>query len=79
MDTEREEAKLTPASPTHTGVLIPTSVVLQRLHDEAPTDHFTLGARQVASRLSSNLARRCPAIALIQAKLSWMRLWSGSR
>ncbi len=24
-------------------MLIPTSVVLQRLHDEAPTDHFTLG------------------------------------
>jgi len=24
-------------------VLIPTSVVLQRLHDEAPKDHFTLG------------------------------------
>jgi hypothetical protein len=24
-------------------VLIPTSVVLQRLHDEAPPDHFTLG------------------------------------
>lgn len=24
------------------GVLIPTSVVLQRLHDEAPPDHFTL-------------------------------------
>jgi hypothetical protein len=23
--------------------LVPTSVVLQRLHDEAPTDHFTLG------------------------------------
>ena len=23
--------------------VIPTSVVLQRLHDEAPTDHFTLG------------------------------------
>ena len=23
--------------------LIPTSVVLQRLHDEAPSDHFTLG------------------------------------
>jgi hypothetical protein len=24
-------------------VLIPASVVLQRLHDEVPTDHFTLG------------------------------------
>jgi hypothetical protein len=29
-----------PADPT---VLVPTSAVLQRLHDEAPTDHFTLG------------------------------------
>jgi hypothetical protein len=28
--------------PADTG-LIPTSVVLQRLHDEMPTDHFTLG------------------------------------
>jgi hypothetical protein len=27
----------------HPDALIPTSVVLQRLHDEAPTDHFTLG------------------------------------
>ena len=35
--------KLTPTPPTHTGVLIPTSIVLQRLHDEAPADHFTLG------------------------------------
>jgi hypothetical protein len=29
-----------PADPT---MLIPTSVVLQRLHDEMPADHFTLG------------------------------------
>ena len=34
---------LAPTLPTRTGVLIPTSVVLQRLHDEAPRDHFTLG------------------------------------
>ena len=33
--------KLTPPLPP-TEVLIPTSVVLQRLHDEAPPDHFTL-------------------------------------
>jgi hypothetical protein len=30
-------------SPSDTKMLIPTSVVLQRLHDEVPTDHFTLG------------------------------------
>src|SRR6202142_4563733 len=30
-------------SPAGTKRLIPTSVVLQRLHDEMPTDHFTLG------------------------------------
>ena len=29
--------------PVGAGLVIPTSVVLQRLHDEAPTDHFTLG------------------------------------
>jgi hypothetical protein len=29
--------------PSDTKALIPTSVVLQRLHDEVPTDHFTLG------------------------------------
>ena len=38
----RSELKPTPPPPD-TRVLIPTSVVLQRLHDEAPTDHFTLG------------------------------------
>ena len=32
-----------PWPPSDTKVLIPTSVVLQRLHDEMPTDHFTLG------------------------------------
>ena len=44
-DSEREESKLKlkPTPPTDTRVLIPTSVVLQRLHDEAPADHFTLG------------------------------------
>lgn len=29
--------------PVKTWGLVPTSVVLQRLHDEVPTDHFTLG------------------------------------
>jgi hypothetical protein len=29
--------------PLDVRALIPTSVVLQRLHDEVPTDHFTLG------------------------------------
>ena len=29
--------------PPDARALIPTSVVLQRLHDEAPTDHFSLG------------------------------------
>jgi hypothetical protein len=32
-----------PRRPTATKVVIPTSIVLQRLHDELPTDHFTLG------------------------------------
>jgi hypothetical protein len=30
-------------SPIHSHDFVPTSVVLQRLHDEAPKDHFTLG------------------------------------
>ena len=30
-------------APPDPRAFIPTSVVLQRLHDEAPTDHFTLG------------------------------------
>src|SRR5882757_7803189 len=34
---------LMPRPPTATKVVIPTSVALQRLHDELPTDHFTLG------------------------------------
>jgi hypothetical protein len=34
---------LPPGPLTKTWVLVPTSVVLQRLHDEVPTDHFTLG------------------------------------
>jgi hypothetical protein len=33
--------KTTP--PINSRALTPTSVVLQRLHDEVPTDHFTLG------------------------------------
>ena len=34
-------ADLTP--PAAAEAFVPTSVLLQRLHDEAPTDHFTLG------------------------------------
>ena len=34
--------ELTPRRPD-ARAYIPTSVVLQQLHDEAPTDHFTLG------------------------------------
>lgn len=41
-DAEREEPDLKPPCP-HVGALIPTSIVLQRLHDEVTTDHFTLG------------------------------------
>jgi Exopolysaccharide synthesis, ExoD len=37
----RRRIKLT--APTDTSALIPTSVVLQQLHDEAPKDHVTLG------------------------------------
>ena len=37
----RPELKTRP--PADAKAFIPTSVVLQRLHDEAPTDHFTLG------------------------------------
>src|ERR1700676_4218340 len=32
-----------PKPPPDTRVLVAASVVLQRLHDEVPTDHFTLG------------------------------------
>ena len=35
--------KIKPTSPQQEHVFVPTSVVLQRLHDEAPKDHFTLG------------------------------------
>jgi hypothetical protein len=34
---------LNPTVPSHAGARLPTSVVLQRPHDEVPTDHFTLG------------------------------------
>lgn len=44
-DAEQEvrRPELKPTPPPDARLLIPTSVVLQRLHDEAPTDHFTLG------------------------------------
>ncbi len=35
--------ELEPTSPPDVPALIPASVVLQQLHDAAPTDHFTLG------------------------------------
>jgi len=34
---------LTLTPPADAKAFVPTSVLLQRLHDEAPTDHFTLG------------------------------------
>jgi hypothetical protein len=40
---EIRRPELKPKPPTDARALIPTSVVLQRLHDEAPTDYFTLG------------------------------------
>lgn len=40
---EIRRRELTPTPPRDATALIPTSVVLQRLHDEAPTDHFTIG------------------------------------
>jgi hypothetical protein len=40
---EVRRPELKPTLPTDAKALIPTSVVLQRLHDQAPTDHFTLG------------------------------------
>jgi hypothetical protein len=40
-ETRSPQPKRTP--PPDATAFIPTSVVLQRLHDEAPTDHFTLG------------------------------------
>ena len=33
---------LTPTPVPDTRAFVPTSIVLQRLHDEAPADHFTL-------------------------------------
>ena len=41
MSPRRPELK--PKPPPDPSAFIPTSVVLQRLHDDAPTDHFTLG------------------------------------
>ena len=35
--------KLKPTAHPDAKALIPASVLLQRLHDEAPPDHFTLG------------------------------------
>ena len=40
---KRKRPKLKPTSPQQERAFVPTSVVLQRLHDEAPKDHFTLG------------------------------------
>jgi hypothetical protein len=34
---------LKPTLPTDSRMLVPTSIVLQRLHDGVPADHFTLG------------------------------------
>jgi hypothetical protein len=44
-DAEHEirRPKLKPTQHPDAKALIPASVLLQRLHDEAPTDHFTLG------------------------------------
>lgn len=40
---QREEANLKLTLPADATAFIPASVLLQRLHDEAPKDHFTLG------------------------------------
>jgi hypothetical protein len=40
---QRQDAFSMPKPPADTRVLIPASAVLQRLHDEVPTHHFTLG------------------------------------
>jgi len=45
--------------PAGTKELVPTSVVLQRLHDEMPIDHFTLG------RLMHSLHKRSFGIAML--------------
>src|SRR6187401_2039711 len=37
------EAMLEPTPPPDTKAFVLTSVLLQRLHDEEPADHFTLG------------------------------------
>jgi hypothetical protein len=37
------KAMLKPTPPPDPKAFVPTSVLLQRLHDEAPADHFTLG------------------------------------
>jgi len=50
---------LKPTSPPETSANIPTSVVLQRLHDEAPANHFTLGW------LMSSLRRRSFGIIML--------------
>ena len=39
-DFRRSDLKPTPVPDTR--AFVPTSIVLQRLHDEAPADHFTL-------------------------------------
>ena len=44
--------ELTPRRPD-ARASIPTSVVLQQLHDEAPTDHFTLGWLKGSLRMRS--------------------------
>jgi hypothetical protein len=51
--------KLKPKPPPDARALIPTSIVLQRLHDEAPTDHFTLGW------LTGNLRKRSFGIIML--------------
>jgi hypothetical protein len=40
---DARRSKLKPTPPFDARAPIPTSVVLQRLHDEVPTDYFTLG------------------------------------
>jgi hypothetical protein len=48
-----------PRLPADARVLIPASVVLQRLHDEAPADHFTL------AWLTNNLHKRSFGIIML--------------
>jgi hypothetical protein len=54
---KRPNLRLKP--PPHATAFIPASVVLQRLHDEAPADHFTLGW------LMGNLRRRSFGIIML--------------